>query len=69
MFLDGRPPAAPTVAVDSTSTAKGGERRQEVTIRAAVQKIDLKSRKVTLKGYDGPPRPSRSPTKCETSTR
>jgi len=47
------PPAAPTVAVDSTSTAKGGERRQEVTIRAAVQKVDLKSRKVTLKGYDG----------------
>ena len=35
------------------SREKGGVRRQAVTIRAKVEKIDQKSRKVTLLGYDG----------------
>ena len=47
------PPAAPTVEVGTTSTAKGGGRERAVTIRATVVKVDQESRKVTMKGFDG----------------
>jgi hypothetical protein len=46
-------PAPPTVAAATTSTAKGGVREQEVTIRATVEKVDQKERLVTLRGPDG----------------
>ncbi len=46
-------PPPPTVAVGEASTPKGGARYQEVTVRATVDKIDQKSRVVTLRGPDG----------------
>lgn len=47
------PPDMPTIKAEVAETEKGGVRRQAVTIRAKVEKIDQKSRKVTLLGYDG----------------
>ncbi|MBM4244901.1 MAG: hypothetical protein FJ148_13985 [Deltaproteobacteria bacterium] len=47
------PPPAPTVSVSESETPKGGEIEQTVTVTAAVQKIDQKTRMVTLKGPDG----------------
>jgi hypothetical protein len=47
------PPPAPTVTETVDSTAKGGARHKEITIRATVEKVDVKNRKVTLKGFDG----------------
>ena len=46
-------PSPPTVETATTSTAKGGARHEAVTISATVVKVDLKSRKVTMKGFDG----------------
>ncbi len=46
-------PAAPTVEESVGATAKGGERSRTVTIHATVEKVDVKNRKVTLKGFDG----------------
>lgn len=46
-------PAAPTVEESMGATAKGGERSKTVTIRATVEKVDQKNRRVTLKGFDG----------------
>jgi hypothetical protein len=46
-------PAPPTVASATTSTAQGGSREQEVTVRATVEKVDQKERLVTLRGPDG----------------
>lgn len=47
------PPAAPTIEAGTIATEKGGGREQAVTISATVEKVDVKARKVTLKGYDG----------------
>lgn len=46
-------PAAPTMDTAVTNSAKGGSREQTITIRAVVQSVDLKTRHVTLKGFDG----------------
>ena len=46
-------PAAPTVDTKIAETKKGGVRSQAVTIRATVAKVDQKSRKVGLVGFDG----------------
>lgn len=47
------PPPPPTVSVSESQTPQGGEVQQTVTATAAVQKIDQKTRMVTLKGSDG----------------
>jgi Cu/Ag efflux protein CusF len=47
-----RPPA-PLVEESAMSTDKGGGRQRAITISATVEKVDLKDRKVTLKGFDG----------------
>ena len=46
-------PAAPTVENEIAATEKGGVRSQAVTIRATVEKVDPKSRRVSLVGFDG----------------
>jgi len=46
-------PPPPTVTAAMGTTEKGGIRQQEVTVRAIVEKIDLKERVVTLRGPDG----------------
>jgi len=46
-------PPPPTVTAAMGTTEKGGIRQQEVTVRAIVEKIDLKERRVTLRGPDG----------------
>lgn len=46
-------PAAPSVEETMGATAKGGERSKTVTIHATVEKVDQKSRTITLKGFDG----------------
>jgi len=46
-------PPAPTVAVSSSQTPRGGTVEQVVTATAAVQSIDLTSRRVTLRLSDG----------------
>lgn len=43
----------PTVQSETAATATGGIRRQAVTIRATVAKVDQKNRKVSLVGFDG----------------
>jgi Cu/Ag efflux protein CusF len=47
------PPPPPTVSVSESKTPQGGEIQQTITATAAVQKIDQKTRMVTLKGPDG----------------
>jgi len=47
------PPEAPTIREEIAPTATGGIRRQAVTISATVEKVDQKSRKVSLLGFDG----------------
>jgi Cu/Ag efflux protein CusF len=47
------PPPPPTVSVSESKTPQGGEIQQTITATAAVQKIDKKTRMVTLKGSDG----------------
>lgn len=47
------PPAAPTVDTKIAATKTGGVRSQAVTIRATVEKVDQKSRRVKLVGFDG----------------
>jgi Cu/Ag efflux protein CusF len=46
-------PPPPTVAASMGATEKGGIRQQEVTVRAIVEKVDQKNRRVTLRGPDG----------------
>jgi hypothetical protein len=46
-------PPPPTVATTMGTTEKGGIRQQEVTVRAIVEKVDVKERLVTLRGPDG----------------
>lgn len=46
-------PAAPTVETSVEATKKGGIRTKAITIRAKVEKVDQKSRKVSLLGFDG----------------
>lgn len=46
-------PPAPMVAEEMTTAEKGGARRQAVTMHATVEKIDHKSRRVTLLAFDG----------------
>ena len=47
------PPPPPTVSVSSSQTPGGGSTQQVTTVTAAVQKINHKTREVTLKGSDG----------------
>lgn len=47
------PPPPPTVSVSESQTPQGGTIEQTITVTAAVQKIDQKTREVTLKGPDG----------------
>lgn len=46
-------PPPPTVVATQGATEKGGLRQQEVTVAAIVEKVDVKERKVTLRGPDG----------------
>jgi hypothetical protein len=46
-------PPPPTVNSGITETEKGGARHQEVTVTATVEKVDVKERRVTLRGPDG----------------
>lgn len=46
-------PPPPTVAAETAATATGGVRQKAVTIRATVAKVDQKTRKVDLVGFDG----------------
>ena len=46
-------PPPPTVVAAQGATEKGGLRQQEVTVSAIVEKVDVKERKVTLRGPDG----------------
>jgi len=46
-------PAAPTVETSVEATKTGGIRTKAITIRAKVEKVDQKSRKVSLVGFDG----------------
>lgn len=46
-------PPQPTVTETTASTPKGTVRAQEVTVTATVERLDVKNRKVTLKGPDG----------------
>jgi hypothetical protein len=47
------PPAAPTMESEIAATEHGGVRREAVTIRATVEDVDQKSRRVRLIGADG----------------
>jgi Cu/Ag efflux protein CusF len=46
-------PPPPSVVAAQGATEKGGLRQQEVTVVAIVEKVDVKERKVTLRGPDG----------------
>jgi Cu/Ag efflux protein CusF len=46
-------PPAPSVEESALSSDKGGGRQRTITISATVEKVDVKGRKVTLKGFDG----------------
>lgn len=47
------PPAPPTAQEEISTTERGGVRRKAVEVRATVEAVDQKARKVTLLGFDG----------------